>query len=88
MMHFFFFDSLLYYAVYILIFIPFVIADSRIEDPVKCKFHMTVGVLLLCVFAGARGTSVGTDTLNMLKRYFYSASGFSGVSEVDRKSVV
>lgn len=56
-----FLSALLYYSVYFFAYQFFKKADKSFSKR-KTKLFLFAGMMLLCLFAGLRGTSVGTDT--------------------------
>ncbi len=75
------FSFFLYYTVFLIAFAFFLAAD-RTETDSKARLFTVLGVLVLCLFAGARDLSVGIDTQRTVLARFIKIGGVTDVSSV------
>ncbi len=75
-------EALFYYGIYVLFMIPFVFADLCVDNKRACRICIFIGASMMCVFAGIRGQSVGTDTPGTLLEFFWPSLPYKTWSQV------
>ncbi len=81
-MHYYIYETVFYYGVFIVLMIPLIIADFCVRRPWQCKLLLLIGVIMISLFAGMRSLSVGTDTRNTVLHFFTPSLSYRSLSQI------